>query len=153
MARALSTSSLKSHAGYWLRFVSNHVSHAFKLKVESRGVTVAEWVVLRELFDEEEINPSQVAARLGMTRGAISKLVDRLHGKRLVTRVTEKSDQRYQSIALTDAGRKLVPALAALADQNDAEFFGYLSDRRKSDLIDLLKDIVQKQNLKNVPVD
>jgi DNA-binding MarR family transcriptional regulator len=147
------TSSLQTHAGYWLRFVSNHVSHAFKLKVESRGVTVAEWVVLRELFDAEEINPSQIAANLGMTRGAISKLVERLHGKRLVTRITEKSDQRYQSIALTAAGRKIVPILAALADQNDAEFFGFLSDQKRSDLIDLLKEIVARQNLKNVPVD
>ena len=46
-------SPLESHLGYWLRYVSNHVSHAFALKVAARGVTVAEWVVLRELYDGE----------------------------------------------------------------------------------------------------
>ncbi|MEI9903207.1 MAG: hypothetical protein WDN06_03970 [Asticcacaulis sp.] len=46
-----SPSHLEAHLGYWMRFVSNHVSQAFARKVEAHGVTVAEWVVLRELFE------------------------------------------------------------------------------------------------------
>ncbi len=42
-------STLEAHLGYWLRYVSNHVSHAFALKVAAHGVSVAEWVVMREL--------------------------------------------------------------------------------------------------------
>jgi DNA-binding MarR family transcriptional regulator len=74
-------SELEAHLGYWLRAVSNHVSHAFKTKVERRGATVAEWVVLRALFDADGVKPSELAAKLGLTRGAISKLVDRLVAK------------------------------------------------------------------------
>ncbi|MFO0919203.1 MAG: helix-turn-helix domain-containing protein [Planctomycetaceae bacterium] len=73
-----SASTLETHAGYWLRYVSNHVSHAFAKKVEAQGVTVAEWVLLRQMFDTPAANPSQLAAAIGMTRGAISKLVERL---------------------------------------------------------------------------
>ena len=47
MAGRESISTLEDHAGYWLRFVSNHVSHAFMQKVEAKGVTVAEWARLR----------------------------------------------------------------------------------------------------------
>ena len=72
-----SVSELKKHVGFWLRFVSNHVSHAFMQKVEARGVTVAEWAVMREMLEAGPANPSQLAERLGMTRGAISKLVER----------------------------------------------------------------------------
>ncbi len=153
MTKALTVSSLESHTGYWLRFVSNHVSHAFKLKVESHGVTVAEWVVLRALFDGEDVNPSQLANTLGMTRGAISKLVDRLVAKRLIKCSVEKNDRRFQSLVLTPSGRKLVPTLAALADQNDAEFFAYLTDEQRGTLISVLKDIVRNRNLNKVPVD
>lgn len=46
-------SALNAHLGYWRRFVSNHVSQAFKVKVERHGVTVADWVVMRALFDED----------------------------------------------------------------------------------------------------
>jgi DNA-binding MarR family transcriptional regulator len=132
--------------------VSSHVSHAFKLKVESHGVAVAEWVVLRALFDTDHVNPSEIAERLGMTRGAISKLVDRVIAKRLVKCTVERRDRRFQSLVLMPAGRKLVPILSALADQNDAEFFGQLTDEQRSGLIALLKDIVRELKLRDVPV-
>lgn len=146
-------SPIEAHLGYWLRFVSNHVSHAFSRKVEERGVTVAEWVVLRELYDRDGSAPSEIAARLGMTRGAISKLADRLAAKSLAVRISDKDDRRYQSLELTAAGRALVPKLSALADRNDEEFFEDLSavDRRKLEAI--LRDIVRRRGLKSVPVE
>lgn len=146
-------SNLESHLGYWLRFVSNHVSHAFKLKVESHGVTVAEWVVLRALFDSGAVNPSQIADKIGLTRGAISKLVDRLVAKGFVLCRTEKADRRYQTVTLSASGRKLVPVLAELADQNDREFFGHLSEKARADLFAALKNIVQTRGLSGIPVE
>lgn len=145
-------SGLKSHLGYWMRFVSNHVSHAFGRKVESRGVTVAEWVVLRELFGSKAVAPSEVAERLGMTRGAVSKLIDRLVAKSLVSKAAAGAgDRRYQSVNLTAAGTALVPQLAALADQNDEEFFGGLTAAERRTLMNLMKKIVRTHGLKEVP--
>src|SRR5271163_2522873 len=89
-------SELRSHMGFWLRFVSNHVSHAFMRKLLNSGVTAAEWVVLREMFDKAEMSPSVLANLTGMTRGAASKLVDRLVGKKLVSRRGRSDDRRYQ---------------------------------------------------------
>jgi MarR family len=42
---------------------------------------VAEWVVLREMYEADSIVPSALAERIGMTRGALSKLIDRLISK------------------------------------------------------------------------
>jgi DNA-binding MarR family transcriptional regulator len=147
------TSNLEDHLGYWLRFVSNHVSHAFRLKVEAHGVTVAEWVVMRVLFDVGTVNPSEIANTIGLTRGAVSKLVERLVKKGLVTCRTEKKDRRYQRIALAESGRRLVPVLAGLADENDREFFSHLSDAERANLAAVLRDIVNRQGFKTVPVD
>lgn len=146
-------SPLESHLGYWLRFVSNHVSHAFRLKVEARGVTLAEWVVLRALFDEKGVNPSQLAGQLGMTRGAISKLADRLVAKALITRRERADDRRYQTIALTPAARRLLPRLAALADQNDEEFFHPLSAKERAALVAIMKKLVQAHGLHTLPTE
>lgn len=146
-------SNLESHAGYWLRFVSNHVSNGFRLKVESRGVTVAEWVVMRALLDSGGVNPSHLAESIGLTRGAVSKLVDRLAAKGFVACRSEKKDRRYQRVDLTASGRKLVPILAALADQNDREFFGHLSLQERAGLITVLKAIVDGHGLKSIPVE
>jgi DNA-binding MarR family transcriptional regulator len=146
-------SNLESHLGYWVRFVSNHVSHAFRLKVEARGVTVAEWVIMRALFGNEQVNPSQLASQIGLTRGAVSKLVDRLVAKGLVVCRADQRDRRYQSLALSASGRRLVPGLAELADQNDLEFFGHLSSREREGLVEVLRGIVKIHGFKSVPTE
>ena len=147
------TSELTAHLGYWLRFVSNHVSQAFAHKVEGRGVTVAEWVVMRELLDVDAMAPSRLAERIGMTRGAITKLADRLIAKDLVTRAADPADGRAQTLALTPAGRALVPELAVLADANDSEFFGALTPEERTALTRILRGIVERRGLTRVPVD
>ena len=146
-------SDLKAHLGYWMRFVSNHVSHAFARKVEAHGVTVAEWAVLRELYDAGAIPPSQLAERMGMTRGAITKLADRLIAKELIARTLGTGDRRFQTLAITGTGRALVPELAGLADVNDAHFFGHMSARDRDELRRLLTELVRHHDLKTIPTE
>ena len=153
MSDAPAPSDLTAHLGYWLRFVSNHVSQAFARKVEQAGVTVAEWVVLRELYGAGEIAPSRLAERLDLTRGAVSKLADRLLAKSLIVRRDDPDDARAQRLALTEAGRALVPRLAALADQNDAEFFDHLSEDERRTIRRIMRGIVERRGLKGPPVD
>lgn len=146
-------SDLTSHLGYWLRRVSNHVSGAFARKVEARGVVVAEWVMLRELYSDPSLGPSQFADMLGMTRGGVSKLVDRLLDKGLLTRKPSIEDRRAQVLSLTEAGRQLVPELAALADDNDAEFFDHLTAEDRAAMERILKGIVERRDLRIVPTE
>jgi DNA-binding MarR family transcriptional regulator len=152
MGNEANVSELGHHLGYWLRFVSNHVSYAFKRKVEAKGVTVAEWALMRQMFQAGPVNPSQLADHLGMTRGAISKLIERLLDKSLVDRTSSGKDRRYQSVSLTAKGRRLVPILARLADANDAEMFGHLTARTQAELVELLRGIVHHHRWKDVPV-
>lgn len=144
-------STLETHLGYWLRMVSNQVSHRFALKVETKGVTVAEWVMLRELYEVSAMVPSQLAEKLDLTRGAISKLADRLENKGLVTRTADETDKRSHTLAITDAGRELVPQLAALADENDTFFFGPLSAGERQTLQDILGKITRATGIRTPP--
>jgi DNA-binding MarR family transcriptional regulator len=153
MSSTQSASDLTAHLGYWLRYVSNHVSQAFARKVETYGVTVAEWVLMRQLLEQKALAPSRLADRMGMTRGAISKLADRLIAKSMLVRVADPEDGRAQTLSLTSAGRALVPRLAALADANDAEFFDHLARKDRAALLRMLREIVEKRGLKSVPVD
>ncbi|MEI9947988.1 MAG: MarR family winged helix-turn-helix transcriptional regulator [Pseudomonadota bacterium] len=153
MPSSTSVSELTEHVGFWLRYVSNHVSLAFARKVEAHGVTVAEWVLLRQLVDIDALAPSRLAERMGMTRGAISKLSERLIAKALVRRMDDRSDRRAHTLSLTPAGRALVPKLAALADANDAQFFDHLTSKERATLLRLLKGVVEKRGLTRVPVD
>lgn len=146
-------SDLTSHAGYWLRLVSNHVSQAFAVKLADQGITVAEWSVMRTLYGKASTAPSRVAAEMGMTRGAITKLADRLITKACLTRTASAEDGRAQTLALTPRGAALVPALAALADRNDADFFGCLSPAERDTLLRLLRRVAEHGDMTTVPID
>lgn len=155
MARdRIHASDLKAHTGFWMRLVSNHVSHAFARKLEGCGVTVAEWVVLREMYGgNSTTSPSAVAELTGLTRGAVSKLISRLVAKELVTRRESGSDRRYQDIELTKTAIALVPRLAKLADRNDEEFFAVISERERESLRETLRKLASLHKLRKMPVD
>jgi DNA-binding MarR family transcriptional regulator len=108
---------------------------------------------MRTLYGKEPMLPSQIAADMGMTRGAITKLADRLIGKSLVVRKASRDDGRAQTLALTARGMSLTPELAALADRNDAEFFDHLSEAERKTLERLLRRMVERNNLTAMPTD
>jgi DNA-binding MarR family transcriptional regulator len=149
----LSVSELEAHLGFWLRFVSNHVSGRLRGLVEDNGVTVSEWVALRALYAPSAATPSALMETLGMTKGAVSKVLDRLERKQLAQRIPDPDDARAQRITLTAAGRSLVPNLARLADENDAHFFGQLSPATRKALMHTLRDIVRSHQLTQVPTE
>jgi DNA-binding MarR family transcriptional regulator len=152
-AKSGAASPLEAHLGYWLRYVSNQVSHSFDRKLAALDVSVAEWVVLRELFEGDPLVPSELAKTIGMTRGAVSKIMDRLEAKSLLTRSTSDRDRRFQAVTVSAKGRALVPRLAALADQNDREFFGHLKPGERQQIERAMREIVRRHGLRTVPVD
>lgn len=137
-----------------MRRISNHVSHSFALKLNASGVTVAEWVVLREMYrTNETTSPSVIAGVTGLSRGAISKLVSRLLEKGYVNREEASEDRRFQDIRLTAKAKELVPKLARLADQNDDESFSGLSATERKRLKELLIKLVEFHQLKILPTE
>lgn len=150
----LDVSELKSHLGYRLRVISNSVSHAFALKLATCDVTVAEWVILREMYSRDaETSPSLVAKFTGLTRGAVSKLIERLLQKGLVNRSEFVDDRRFQKIKLTNAALKLVPRLASIADKNDEMFFSILTETEKKQLLSTLAKLADAHKLKTNPIE
>lgn len=154
MGKKPSPGHLRSHLGYRMRVVSNAVSHSFARKLAASGVTVAEWVILREMFPGGgKTSPSAVAGLTGLTRGAVSKLIDRLLGKGLVTRVASSGDRRYQDIELTSKAVRLVPKLARLADENDESFFSVLTASERKSLMGTLVKLAEIHELNANPIE
>lgn len=147
------TRDLEYHIGFWLRFVSNHVSGSFAKRLEQYRVTVAEWVALRSLYTHEPCSLSELAVGMGLDRGAASRLVERLLKKKLATRVMDAEDRRYVTLALTEQGKTLVPKLADEADANDDYFFKHLPKKDRVHLIETLKQLVAHHALKQKPTE
>lgn len=154
MPTAKQPSELKSHIGYQLRCISNAVSHSFAQKLAKYEVTVAEWVILREMYaNNESTSPGIIAEFTGLTRGAVSKLIDRLVHKKLVSRSEAKTDRRFQQIKLLPIAKELVPKLAAIADENDHYFFSVLSTIEQENLMKTLLKLTESHKLKTNPIE
>jgi DNA-binding MarR family transcriptional regulator len=145
--------SLEFHIGYWLRRVSNHVSGAFARKLSTRHTSVAEWVVLRTLHAREGTTPAELADTLGLTRGAISKILDKLEEKKWTTRKTKPQDNRVQLLSVTRQGCRVLPRLVEIADRNDREFFDCLHPEEKATLRGLLQKVADFHRIRDMPID
>ncbi|QBK05913.1 MarR family transcriptional regulator [Hylemonella gracilis] len=151
--RTETVSPLEAHLGFWLRFVSNHVSARFAELLAAHGISVSEWTALRTLHDRTETRHAALIEALGMTKGAASKIVTRLEAKGLAERRLAEDSARDQVLTLTSQGRRLVPLLAALADANEAHFFGHLKAAERQALVDSMRALVAHHGLESVPVD
>lgn len=144
---------LESHLGYWLRRVSNAVSGAFSRSLQEKQASVAEWVLLRELHQRKQAAPSELAGILGLTRGAVSKIVDKLEAKAWIQTTSKQGDSRSRQLTLTREGRRSLPILATVADTNDARFFGCLNPAEKRALRKLLTKVAVHHGIRDVPTE
>jgi DNA-binding MarR family transcriptional regulator len=144
---------LEGHLGYWLRRVSNAVSGSFARALNERQTSVAEWVLLRELHERGQTAPGELADSLGLTRGAVSKIVDKLDAKGWIQMEAKEGDSRFRLLSLTRTGRRSLPVLADIADQNDARYFDCLSAKEKNTLRELLIKLADHNRIHNVPTE
>ncbi len=147
------TPALHAHLGFWLRLVSNQVSGRFARLLEDHGSSVSEWVALCALAEQHHTTHATLVQALGMTKGAASKIVTRLEEKGLARRQPAKTGARGQTLQLTRRGRALLPKLAALADQNEAHFFGHLAASEHAALMNSFRDLVRHHGFTDIPTD
>jgi len=151
--RQRSVPDLETHLGYWLRRVSNVVSGNFARSLHARHTSIAEWVLLRQLHDRGQATPGELAEALAMTRGAISKVIDKLQAKDWVRSRNSPEDNRAQLVSLTSAGRRILPQLAEIADRNDEKFFAPLEPAERQALRNLLGKLAKIHDIRDVPME
>jgi hypothetical protein len=61
-------SNLEDHLGYWLRCLSNYIHHSFAALLAEHDISVAQWVVLRTLYDKQNISLNEAAKLVGVDK-------------------------------------------------------------------------------------
>lgn len=75
---------------------------------EAHALTFPQLVALRHLLRSGPISMSDLTNRLGVTRGALTGLIDRLEAAEFVTRQPSSADRRVIFLALTEKGREVL---------------------------------------------
>jgi DNA-binding MarR family transcriptional regulator len=98
------------------------------------NMTSAEYAGLQQLVHHREgLTPGQLGARLAITSGSVTKLVDRLEARRLARRIRKPhADRRSVTVVATRSGVDLVVRdLKALIRQLDGPAAPIAQDERE----------------------
>ena len=122
-----------------------------RLEVNDRlakyDVKYSQWLILDCLTQDEIDSPSKVASHLGMERATVSRSLDILESRSLVSRTHNLTDRRVVEIEVTAQGRKIAQMGSQRLEQITQAATADLSTADISSVIGLLDSI--KTNLNN----
>jgi len=98
--------------------VVGRMNDAMAQLVKPHGLTSAHFEVLLTLKGGEGISQQELSERLLMTKGNACVTVQKMEALGLLERRADPTDQRFQRLYMTDAGRKL---LARVMPEHQAE--------------------------------
>ena len=116
-------------AAYLMRRILSCMAAEVDEALEPRGLTNAQWVPLFKLHLGEASTVAELARQCQLDVGAMTRMLDRLEAKGLVTRVRSSEDRRVVNLELTREGResaKQIPAV--LCKVQNAFLQGFTQD-------------------------
>lgn len=83
--------------------VSRLRSTLFDRMIASQGITMSQAWLLTQLFNEDNLTQSELAARMHVGTVAVSNTINRLEAQGLVKRTADTQDKRAKRVQLTRA--------------------------------------------------
>jgi DNA-binding MarR family transcriptional regulator len=103
--------------GYLLRDCARRILNDVTTRLEPHGITLPQYFVLRELWQEEGLTQREVANRVGVLEPTMVTTLDALERLGLILRVRSTTDRRKTHVQLTAEGRTLRDTLHGYAGE------------------------------------
>lgn len=115
--------------GYLIRRVGTSLQQHVDRELTAHDLSDAQWKPLFMLVQERASTVAELARECSMDPGAMTRLLDRLEAKGLLTRVRSTEDRRVVHLELTPAGREAVAVVPeVLAAVVNAHLAGFTRD-------------------------
>jgi DNA-binding MarR family transcriptional regulator len=101
--------------GYLLRDTARRILSDLTTRLEPHGITLPQYYVLRELWEEEGLTQREIAGRVGVLEPTMVATLDALVRLGLIERVRSTTDRRKTHVQLTPAGRTMRDTLHGYA--------------------------------------
>lgn len=126
----------------WFRFIrlNRRVSAAIGAELREIGLSIPQFDVLSTLTEREGLTQQDLAARLYVTKGNVSGLIDRLVEAGLVERRASPGDRRSHALHLTQTGAALASRGIAAQEAYVARTLGRL---RPEDIAEFERMVLQ----------
>jgi DNA-binding MarR family transcriptional regulator len=104
----------KKGVGGLLSRVKMNLAEALDVELQPFDISVAQYVMLVSLAHGAD-SSSDICKSMSYDPGAMTRMLDRLERKKLITRVRCPEDRRVARLALTEAGKAVYPKLVERA--------------------------------------
>lgn len=129
----------RSDLSRWVKLADARFTKSFAYLLNDWGIIASELAALRELYRPGRRSPVELGLAIGMSKGGVSKLIDRLVLKGLVTKVVAQYDRRFRAVELTWYGKDVVEILAPAQQSANREFFRLLGAGGRRQLMQSLR--------------
>jgi DNA-binding MarR family transcriptional regulator len=119
-------------------------SRFWSQKVAALNVTATQAMVLRFLFDRDEVNSSELGSRTELDSATLTGILDRLEAAGIIERRPNPTDRRAIHIHLTGKGRGAAKEISRLVGTANTEFLGSLNASEEKELRRLLDKVREK---------
>jgi DNA-binding MarR family transcriptional regulator len=106
--------------------LARQLRQGFDERVETAGVTRAQFGVIAAVMASPNATQRELAARLEVTDVTACRLIDRLVAAGLLERQEHAQDRRAYRVTLTKSAHPIMAKLAAAAETYEAEVFANL---------------------------
>jgi len=124
------------------------VMQRFRPMLHGHGVTEQQWRVIRALVDSGAADIGALAEQCCILPASLSRIVDTLETKKLVTRRAHTADQRRVVVEVTAAGRRLFQAVAPHSEAHYREIAALVGAERLDAFYAMLEDIIARLDAK-----
>ena len=106
------------------------------------GLTEQQWRILRVLEECGPIDATKLSRRAGLLAPSLTRIIDAMSEKELVSRQPDPNDRRRQVISLLPDGKAVIDDNQAEAIEIAQGFRDRLGDENYEDLLDLLDQLI-----------
>jgi len=128
---------------FLLAAASASASAGFHAIVRDQGLRVPEWRALACLFDKDGQMITRLAALALMEQSAMTRIIERMEERGLVTRRGDTRDRRRVRVYLAPEGRALVETLVRHARAHEAQVLSLLPAGERQSLKASLALLIQ----------
>jgi len=132
-----------------LRRVIRAVDLHSRTLAESHGLTGPQALILKRL-QNGSLSAGELAARVSLSQGTVTDILNRLEKRGLITRVKDSQDRRRVLVRATAAGLSVLEQSPPLLQESFAERFDNLHDWEQTQLLASLQRIAAMMDAQDI---
>ena len=119
------------------------VMRNFLPSLREHDLSAQQWRVLRALVEGQDRDASEISERCAILLPSLSRILQNLDGRGLISRKTCDEDQRRSLISITRKGRRLVEEIAPISEERYDDITRRFGEENLATLYDLLGQLIE----------